>query len=159
VLDVARGDRLRAAPSVRIEMLNPDPTPRPTDDPNERSIVLLAEYGEMTFLLTGDAGRAAEREMLRSFGPDYLEAEVLKVGHHGGRGSSSPEFLAAVQPEVALISASRNNRFGHPHPEVVSRLEGLKASLYDTSLQGTIELRTDGERLWIRPTRSGGGGP
>jgi beta-lactamase superfamily II metal-dependent hydrolase len=125
-------------------------------DPNDDSVVLLAEYGEMTFLLTGDAGTAAEKEMLSAFGAKALEAEVLKPGHHGSRTASWEEFISAVHPRAALISAGARNQYGHPTPEVVERLQRAGAAILNTAECGSVDLRTDGRRLWIRVTRTGG---
>jgi len=129
---------------------------RAKGDPNDQSVVLLAEYGEMTFLLTGDAGTAAEKEMLSAFGAKALEAEVLKPGHHGSRTASCEEFVSAVHPRVALISAGARNQYGHPTPEVVERLQRAGAAILNTAECGSVDLRTDGHRLWIRVTRTGG---
>jgi beta-lactamase superfamily II metal-dependent hydrolase len=122
-------------------------------DPNDQSVVLLAEYGEMTFLLTGDAGTAAEKEMLSACGAKALEAEVLKPGHHGSRTASCEEFVSAVHPRAALISAGARNQYGHPAPEVVERLQRAGAAILNTAECGSVDLRTDGRRLWIRVTR------
>ena len=156
VREVDRGDRLRAAPTVRLEILNPPPPSEnfPHTDTNEKSLVLLAEFGEMTFLLTGDAGTFSEREMLAHYGPEYLQAEILKAGHHGSRSSTSERFLDAVLPEIALISVDDENQYGHPHAEVVDALEVNQTRIYNTANHGTVEFRTDGRRLWIRTTRN-----
>ena len=129
---------------------------RAKGDPNDDSVVLLAEYGEMTFLLTGDAGTAAEKEMLSACGAKALEAEVLKPGHHGSRTASCEEFVSAVHPRAALISAGARNQYGHPAPEVVERLQRAGAAILNTAECGSVDLRTDGRRLWIRVTRTGG---
>jgi len=129
---------------------------RAKGDPNDQSVVLLAEYGEMTFLLTGDAGTAAEKEMLSACGAKALEAEVLKPGHHGSRTASCEEFVSAVHPWAALISAGARNQYGHPTPEVVERLQRAGAAVLNTAECGSVDLRTDGRRLWIRVTRTGG---
>jgi len=77
---------------------------------------------------------------------------VLKVAHHGSKTSTSPQFLAAVDPEVAVISVGADNTFGHPSPEVVERLVGRlgEDNVYRTDKAGTIEFITDGESLWVR---------
>ena len=81
-----------------------------------------------------------------------LTSNVLKVGHHGSDTSTTPEFLAAVNPQLAVISVGADNPFGHPTPEVMKRLEEKLGSenIYRTDEQGTIEFITDGEKLWVR---------
>lgn len=110
-------------------------------DKNENSIVLRVSYGSVDFLLTGDAETGAENRMLASGYP--LEAEIVKVAHHGSRYSSSAGFLSAVQPEVAIISVGANP-YGHPHSETINRLQAIGAKIYRTDEQGTIIVTTDG---------------
>lgn len=77
----------------------------------------------MSWLLTGDMGEEGERELLRTF--PQLQADILKVGHHGGKTSSSAPFLEQLQPKAALISVGKDNRYGHPHGDVIGNLEGM----------------------------------
>jgi beta-lactamase superfamily II metal-dependent hydrolase len=113
---------------------------------NNSSIVLRMEYGETAFLFTGDAENSAERWMLDNV--DNLSANVLKIGHHGSRTSTGEEFLAAVNPAIAVISASANNQFGHPHPEIISRLESRGIEIFRTSERGTIRMVTNGKSIY-----------
>ena len=112
------------------------------DDINENSIVLRLSYGDIDFLFTGDAERKAETSIL-DFAAE-LQAEILKVGHHGSRTSSSAAFLAQVQPKVAIYMAGIGNRYGRPHEETISALEGIGAEIYGTDIYGTILIITDG---------------
>jgi len=153
VAQVARGDRLQGA-GMRLAILGPSPETNPGIDSNAQSVVLLAELGEMTFLFMGDAEAPTETDLVEAYGRETLEAEVLKVGHHGSRNASSPAFLSVVRPRVVLISAGRRNPHGHPSPDVLDRLEGLGAEIWNTQVHGTVELRTDGRRLWVRPVRA-----
>ncbi len=155
VRPVRRGDRLQADPAVEIEVLNPEEGSRDGSDANEQSVVLLVEYGEKKFLLTGDADTDAEREMIEAYGPRALDVDVLKIGHHGSQSSSSQPFLDALTPEVALISVAAKNRYNHPHPSIVERLRQEGATVYSTAQQGVLEVRTDGQRLWVRTGRGG----
>jgi competence protein ComEC len=155
VRPVRRGDRLQADPSVEIEVLNPEKGSRDGSDANEQSVVLLVEYGQKKFLLEGDADTEAEREMLEAYGPQALDVDVLKAGHHGSQSSSSQPFLDALTPEVALISVAAKNRYNHPHPSIVERLRQEGATVYSTAQQGVLEVRTDGQRLWVRTGRGG----
>lgn len=130
--------------SARVEVLNPSEL---TGDFHEGCIAVRVRFGDVAFMLTGDAEAANEQQMLRSGYP--LQAQILKLGHHGSRTSSSPEFLQAVRPEVAIISAGVDNSYGHPHQEVVQRVLDLGLQLYSTPQQGTIRLLTDGKRYEI----------
>ncbi len=91
--------------------------------------------------------RGIEAKLLGS-GAD-LRADVLKVGHHGSRTSTSEPFLEAVSPSIALISAGFENSFGHPHPDVVARLSERHAAVLRTDVDGLVTARTDGRRLWF----------
>ena len=103
--------------------------------------------GSAALLLTGDVERSIEQEMLLS--GELRPTDVLKVAHHGSRTSSTEEFLGAVQPEFALISAGFENSYGHPHPTVVERLREHHAATLRTDLDGMITIRTDGRKLSV----------
>jgi competence protein ComEC len=113
---------------------------------NNDSIVLRAVYGSRSFLLTGDLESAEEYRLL---GPGHpaLAADVLKVGHHGSRTSTADDFLKAVSPSVAIISAGYENSFGHPHPDVVHRLADAHVTILRTDIEGAATVRTDGKHL------------
>jgi len=112
---------------------------------NDTSIVVKAVYGDTSFLFTGDMERTAELDLIDS-GVD-LSADVLKVGHHGSSTSSSYVFLYEVMPEYAVISCGKNNSYGHPHEEVLSRFRDADTRLYRTDMQGTIVCRSDGNTV------------
>ncbi|MFW6255772.1 MAG: DNA internalization-related competence protein ComEC/Rec2 [Candidatus Sumerlaeota bacterium] len=135
-----------------LEILNPEINADDADA-NEMSIVFILRYGEMDFLFTGDAGHEAEREILAFLPDDREDVEVLKVGHHGSAGSSSEAFIAATKPEIALFSVGERNAYGHPDPEVLERLQEAGALILNTSRHGSVDIQTDGRRLWIRTTR------
>jgi len=113
---------------------------------NNDSLVLRITYGSRSFLLTGDMERGIEAKLLAS-GTD-LHADVLKVGHHGSRTSSTQAFLEAVSPSVALISAGYENSFGHPHPDVLGRLSARHTAVLRTDLDGLVTARTDGHSVF-----------
>ncbi len=122
-------------------------SPEVADGDNNQSMVLHLRYGEADILLTGDIERAAERDLVaRTTG---LEADVLKVAHHGAGTSSSREFLAAVQPQVAIVSAGLGNAFNHPRDDVLRRLRGMGAQVFRTDLAGDVVVRTDGQRITV----------
>lgn len=138
---VAVGDGLEVElDGVTVEFLHPfGPGPAP-DDPNDISIVIRLEYGEFSALLTGDAPGAVEAALVRRRGA-MLEAEVIKAGHHGSATSTTRELLQATGARVALISAGRGNRYGHPHAAVLERLEAAGADVLRTDRHGTIVVR------------------
>jgi len=160
------------SPEVRwgeatIQVLHPPPRGHPALRPgtrpargvpltglrsNDASLVLRLGIGSQAALLTGDVERQAELLLLRR--PAVLRAQVLKVPHHGSRTSSSSTFLAAVRPEMALVSVGYRNRFNHPHPEVVERYQALDVRLFRTDLQGAIrvEMKPEGSRVWGQRT-------
>ncbi len=141
-----------------IQILNPPAQARKaTQDgnvqmarPDAASLVLRISIGNQAVLLTGDIEGEAEAALLRR--PEAIRAQVLKVPHHGSRTSSAAAFIAAVRPEVALVSAGYRNRFHHPHPEVVERYQRSGARLLRTDLDGAIsvELTSGGIRTWGR---------
>ncbi len=125
---------------LTFTILNPETLAGTT---NDNSIVLSLSYGEVDFLFTGDAGYEAESSMLTAgIVPDV---EILKVGHHGSRTSSSPVFLASASPEVAIYMAAEGNSYGHPHEEIITALIQVGAEIYGTDVYGTIIVTTDGE--------------
>jgi competence protein ComEC len=115
---------------------------------NDDSVVLEIVYGKVAVLLTGDISAAVEREILPLL--TRAPARVLKVAHHGSRTSSSHELLSEWRPQVALISAGRGNTFGHPAPEVLSRLDAIGASVLRTDLHGQITVETDGAEIRVK---------
>jgi len=118
-------------------------------------VVLKISLADEAVLLTGDIEKKAEEVLLRR--PEALRARVLKVPHHGSRSSSGGDFVAAVRPEVALISVGYQNRFHHPHAEIVERYQEGGARVLRTDLDGaiTVELTPEGVRAWGRRGPSG----
>ena len=131
-----------------IEALAPSSDYVPADEPkNNDSLVLRVTLGQRSLLLTGDVERGIEQEMQRT--SELHPTDVLKVAHHGSRTSSTEEFLEALQPEFALISAGFENSYGHPHPTVLARLREHHAATLRTDLDGMITIRTDGRKLSV----------
>ncbi|MDD5132244.1 MAG: ComEC/Rec2 family competence protein [bacterium] len=141
------GDKLDFGPSLQVIVLNP-PKKR-FDNPNDNSLVLKITYNKVSFLLAADIGQAAERQILSAH-QDLVRSTILKVGHHGSRGSSCAAFLHEAKPEVAIISCGRNNSFGHPHPEVLKRLKRAKIPYLVTAKKGTITVITDGQTYRVQ---------
>lgn len=145
---VRPGERIELD-GVTLDFLAPDSAwTVALDDPNDASTVVRARYGDVRLLLTGDAEVEEEGWLLRA-DREALRAEVLKVGHHGSRTSSTEDFIDAVRPRVALVSVGAANTYGHPSPEVMRRLTAAGATVLRTDQLGTVILRTDGQRLEI----------
>ena len=121
-------------------------------DLNDASIAMRITYGGFRLVMTGDAERVSEARMLGRH-PDRLAADVLRLGHHGSSTSTTPDFLTAVAPSVAIYSAGADNRYGHPHEEVVARVTGRGIPLYGTDRHGTITVVTDGTTFDVRTER------
>ncbi len=107
---------------------------------NDTSIVLKVKHGINTFLFMGDASTKIEKNLLNK----DIKSDVLKVGHHGSRYSTSLEFLKKVSPEYAVISVGENNTYKHPHEEILKRLEEQNIQIYRTDKQGTILAKSNG---------------
>jgi competence protein ComEC len=142
-----RDDRLEIGGAV-IDVLAPfvDPDAKSLSS-NNRSMVLRLTYGRRRFLLTGDIERAVEARLTAT--DDDLQADVLKIAHHGSRTSSTAGFLARVAPAVSVISVASPSPYGHPHPDVLARLGATGARLLTTSQCGAITISTDGNDLQV----------
>ncbi len=117
-------------------------------DVNDHSVVLRLQYGERSILFTGDAEEKSEEDMVERYGAtDALKADVLKIGHHGSRTSTSEELLSLVDPAYAVISCGVDNTYSHPHEETIHRLALCGIETYRTDTDGTVVLLTDGENL------------
>ena len=135
VIPLRSGDVL-LIDGMKINVLWP-PDGFQSDDRNENSFILMLEYRGEKILLTGDASKFVESRLVNVFS-DSLDAAILKAGHHGSRTSSFPNFLSHVQPDIAIISASCDNRYGHPHQSVLATLVGAGAEVFETCHEGTI---------------------
>jgi len=122
------------------------------EDANETSIVLRIVYGETSFLLTGDAGRESESDILDA-GYD-VSATLLKVGHHGSGGSSTYPWLRAVAAQYGVICVGAENDYGHPHEDAMSRLRDADIEIYRTDLHGDISCTSDGKTLRFATQKS-----
>lgn len=133
---------------VQLHILYPDHSfkGKRISNLNNSSLVIKVQYKEVDMLLTGDAEQEEEMELVKA-GAD-LKADILKVGHHGSETSSTELFLAAVQPTLAVISSGVGNKYGHPSPRTVKRLERLGIPLRRTDTEGTIHLHTDGITIY-----------
>lgn len=136
------GDVFRAG---IIVLTTKGPAPGRHSNINNASLVMRMEHGATSFLFTGDAETAAENWMVAN--APNLRSTVLDLGHHGSRTSNTEAFLDAVAPDIAVIQVGANNRFGHPSPEVIERLEARGVAIYRTDELGTIRMITDGQTI------------
>lgn len=132
--------------SVRFEILSPD-SDVSFVEANDASICGRLVYRNSEFMLTGDAYVEDEERIIKNF--KNIESDVLKLGHHGSKTSSSMEFLKAVNPEIAIISAGENNSYGHPHKEVVDKIDSLGVKSLATYDLGIITFLSDGEKIYL----------
>ena len=123
-------------------------------DRNNGSLVLKATLGKTAFLLTGDIEARAEAQLVQR-AEDDLASTVLFAPHHGSRTSSSPDLVAAVGPDVVVISAGAGNRFGFPHAEVVDRYRAVGCQVLCTGVHGAVSMRSDGKKIICQPAVDG----
>jgi competence protein ComEC len=133
-----------------IEPLSPPPGYASIRPGNNDSLAFRISYGSRSFLLTGDMERPMEQRILSAARIGHVD--VLKVGHHGSKTSTTQEFLDAASPSIAIVSAGFENSFGHPHRDVITRLATRHAAILRTDLDGLVTVRTDGVSLWFDET-------
>lgn len=114
---------------------------------NNGSIVILLQFDQFTFLATGDLEAAGEKTLIAS--QLIADVTILKAGHHGSKTSSSTDFLTEVRPEFTVVSCGQDNTYGHPHPEVLRRLEAIGSHILRTDQLGHLEVQTNGSRYWL----------
>jgi competence protein ComEC len=150
VIDARRGQEIDIGAGAEITILGPlSGAIHGAGGVNDSSTVLLLSYGSTRILLTADISGNGEAALVAS-GTD-MRADVLKVAHHGSATSTSGSFLARVHPGVAVVSAGRDNRFGHPDPETLTRLD--QAEVFRTDQDGDVRVLTDGQNVWVKTSR------
>lgn len=127
-----------------IRILAPE-TDAVGNDANEDGMVVEIVYNEFKALFTGDIGEKTEEKLL----PELEDVDFLKVGHHGSKHSTCEEFLKVIRPEIAVVSCSDSNTYGHPAPETVKRLEDAGAKIWYTMKSGAVTVTTDGKKVWM----------
>jgi len=137
--EVVDFQQIELSPDVTLRVIGPI---KEYSSLNDSSVIANVSFGVQTILLTGDMEHAAEEDLAAVAD---VSATILKVGHHGSRTSSTADFLALVQPQVALISVGEGNTYGHPTEEALGRLTDLGATIYRTDIHGTIKLTFDGK--------------
>jgi competence protein ComEC len=141
--------RVRRAGEVEIRVLHPaEPDWERQRVRNDDSIVIELRYRDVSILLPGDIGREVERALIPAL--RLAPTVILKAAHHGSATSTSDEWLDATKPSAVIFSAGRNNRFGHPAPAVVERVERRGVPMFNTASDGAVFVETDGRsvRVW-----------
>jgi competence protein ComEC len=141
-----RGQVYDLGDGIVLEVLFPETNPKDLES-NTASIVAQLRYKETAFMLTGDSPKSIEEYLVLTYG-DQLESDVLKVGHHGSRTSTSLLFLDEVSPTFAVVSAEKNSRYGHPHVEVTDALFNAAVTAFNTADEGTVTFLSDGATVW-----------
>lgn len=142
------GQVFQLGASTTLTILFPDRNPVGFES-NASSIISKVQYGDIGFIVTGDAPKSIEEYLVRQYG-EALESEVMKVGHHGSDTSTAETFVSAVSPQYAVISAGKDNRYGHPHQEVLDRLRTQPLQVFETSKEGTVSFQSDGTKVWFK---------
>ncbi|MEK4300657.1 MBL fold metallo-hydrolase [Oceanobacillus sp. FSL W8-0428] len=132
-------------PTISLDIWN---AAQPLTSPNASSLVLKLRYEETDMLLMGDVGKKEEKEIQRMHN---VNAEVIKIGHHGSNTSSSMSFLKEVDPEIAILTYSKNNTYGHPVSRVIDHLNEIDALIYSTAALDSITVETDGSAIMVNP--------
>ena len=143
-----RGMRVELGGGAYLDILFPD---RDTDgfETNTASVVAKLTYGTTSFLFTGDSPKAIE-EYLATLDGAALDVDVLKIGHHGSKTSTSDQLIGFASPAYAVLSAGKDNRYGHPHQEVLERLARFGVEPLGTYERGTIVFESDGREVRLR---------
>jgi len=136
-------------PDAKVQMIAPV---REYNDDNDMSAVIKLTFGEISFLFTGDAESKSEHDMINSKAD--LKSDVLLIGHHGSKSSTTEAFLDAVQPSYGVIQVGENN-YGHPAPEILERLKKRGVKVYRNDLHGDIVFLTDGKNIKVSHTKDG----
>ncbi|HMP67691.1 MAG TPA: MBL fold metallo-hydrolase, partial [Candidatus Paceibacterota bacterium] len=168
---LSAGDRiiLDSFANIYLNVLWPPPD-ETFSDTNEASVIVELVYDNVSFILTGDASKKAEEKIISAIFTEKNSTEtsrkilfsstpssstsspiiILKAGHHGSKTSTSEFFVREIAPQFAIISAGKDNKFGHPHPEVVAVLDRYNAEILETAKMGTIIFKSDGQNVWLK---------
>jgi len=150
-LDLIKGYRINLDKDLYLDILSPPISAENLDD-NNGSVVARLVYGNNSFMLTGDMEQKMENYLISTYG-EKLKSDVLKIGHHGSRTSTSQAFLGFVSPSYGIISVGADNRYGHPHKETLDLLNLFKATVLRTDEKGMIEFESDGGNLEFKTSR------
>jgi competence protein ComEC len=147
-----KGDVIDFHDGVLVKVLYPGVNYLPKkDDTNDASISVVVTYGDQSFLLTGDLPTTEESKLIFADLPKNIT--VYKAGHHGSKYSSGEQLLTYIRPEYSVVSAGKDNRYGHPNPEAIARLEKYSKEILSTIDRGTITFTTDGKNIEVETER------
>lgn len=146
--EVKEGDTIMIDPerNIYLQILHPEKDYVSVDS-NDQSIVAKLIYGKTCFLLTGDASKEVEMKVVKKY-QNEIKCDVLKVGHHGSHTSTEEKFVGFVSPKFAVISAGKDNKFGHPHKETIDTLSKFNVEIINTAVSGNITFWSDGETIF-----------
>lgn len=145
-MQILEGDKIKYLSNI-FDVLSPNAEFLQSAELNDTSVVLLFNHGNAKALFTADIGMNVEHYLTTHY--PSLSAAMLKVPHHGSKFSSGEEFLNAIRPKVAVIEVGKNNTYGHPTKEALSRLEAVGAKIYRTDLNGTVKMIIKNDRIQI----------
>ena len=148
------GKKVYLEPNIELKILNPLTSLEELDpiNHNNNSIVARLSFKETSFLFTSDIEKERELVLVQKqkyLGQDFLSADILKIPHHGSKTSSVEEFLGEVNPSIAVIQVGKDNDFGHPHQEVIDRLNKKEIPIFRTDTNGTIKIISDGKNYEV----------
>ncbi|MFB4211889.1 DNA internalization-related competence protein ComEC/Rec2 [Shouchella sp. JSM 1781072] len=152
IIDDAKLTFVQAGDTISDQFYVLHPTADKSWSGNDKSIVLYTSFYDTSLLLTGDLEKEGEDDLKQRY--PQMSVDLLKVGHHGSQTSTQPHFLEQLSPQLAFISAGVNNRFGHPHPDVLDRLHASGVDVYQTNLHATVEIVINENRIDVFPTQS-----
>lgn len=147
--EARRGQVINFGDGAYAEILFPDRNLDGISNDNNASVIVRVVYASTSVMLTGDASQSIERYLV-SLDPAELDSDILKAGHHGSRTSSAPEFVQAVTPQWAIISAGKNNSYNHPHQEVMNVFASSSVAVLGTYDFGTVIFESDGKMFQMR---------
>lgn len=132
---------------MTMKIVAPNDSDYPRGDRNNYSVAVRLDFGATSFLLTGDAEKLSETQMLEAYPDGTLDCDFFKAGHHGASTSNTEKFLAAVTPKIVAISCGKDNKYGHPHQEALANFSKVGATVYRTDLEGTLVFVSDGTTI------------
>lgn len=155
VIVAKEGDRMHIEKDLYFDILWPSSTKAINENSiNNNSLVFKLIYKKFSVMFTGDIEEIAEKLIIEKYDKNILKSNVLKVAHHGSKTSSIKEFINIVNPEYAIISVGRNNKFGHPSEATIKNLKLIGVNIYRTDEMGEIIITTDGSVMKIKKVKN-----